>query len=70
MPVWEYFRNAFARDAGLRIDHLLLSPSLKNRLVAGGVAREVRSWEKQRSRAGLDRTEGSRPIRFRKKAWD
>jgi hypothetical protein len=46
MPVWEYFRNAFARDAGLRIDHLLLSPSLKNRLVAGGVAREVRSWEK------------------------
>ena len=25
---WKYFRNAFARDAGLRIDHLLLSPSL------------------------------------------
>ena len=24
---WKYFRNAFARDAGLRIDHLLLSPS-------------------------------------------
>jgi hypothetical protein len=23
---WKYFRNAFARDAGLRIDHLLLSP--------------------------------------------
>ncbi len=43
---WKYFRNAFARDAGLCIDHLLLSPSLKNRLVAGGVAREVRSWEK------------------------
>jgi exodeoxyribonuclease III len=43
---WKYFRNAFARDAGLRIDHLLLSPSLKSRLVEGGVAREVRSWEK------------------------
>jgi len=42
----EYFRDAFARDAGLRIDHLLLSLSLKNRVVAGGVAREVRSWEK------------------------
>jgi hypothetical protein len=54
----KYFRNAFARDAGLRIDHLLLSPSLKNRRVAGGVAREVRSWE---SRAGLDRTGGCRP---------
>src|SRR4029077_19575318 len=25
---WKYLRNAFARDAGLRIDHLLLSPSL------------------------------------------
>jgi exodeoxyribonuclease-3 len=23
---WDYFRNAFGRDAGLRIDHLLLSP--------------------------------------------
>jgi exodeoxyribonuclease-3 len=43
---WKYFRNAFARDAGLRIDHLLLSPALKARLVAGGVAREVRGWEK------------------------
>ncbi len=23
---WDYFRNAYRRDAGLRIDHLLLSP--------------------------------------------
>jgi colicin import membrane protein len=62
MPVWKHFRNAFARDAGLRIDHRLLSPSLKNRLVAGGVAREVRSWGKnQRSRASSDRTGGDRP---------
>jgi exodeoxyribonuclease-3 len=37
---WKYFRNAFARDAGLRIDHLLLSPSLATRLVAAGVDRE------------------------------
>jgi exodeoxyribonuclease-3 len=43
---WKYFREAFARDAGLRIDHLLLSPALKTRLVSGGVAREVRGWEK------------------------
>jgi exodeoxyribonuclease III len=33
---WKYFRNAFARDAGLRIDHLLLSLSLVGRLVAAG----------------------------------
>ena len=31
---WKYFRNAFARDAGLRIDHLLLSPPLAKRLTA------------------------------------
>jgi exodeoxyribonuclease-3 len=40
---WKYFRNAFARDAGLRIDHLLLSPSLAGRLVAAGVDRDVAS---------------------------
>jgi exodeoxyribonuclease-3 len=39
---WKYFRNAFARDAGLRIDHLLLSPLIANRLVAAGVDRQVR----------------------------
>src|SRR5712675_2781976 len=40
---WKYFRNAFARDAGLRIDHLLMSPSLAGRLVAAGVERNVRA---------------------------
>lgn len=39
---WRYFRNAFARDAGLRIDHFLLSPVLAGSLVAAGVDREVR----------------------------
>lgn len=39
---WRYFRDAFARDAGLRIDHFLLSPPLARRLVAAGVDREVR----------------------------
>lgn len=43
---WDYFRNAFARDAGLRIDHLLLSPGLKPHLLAAGVDREVRAREK------------------------
>jgi exodeoxyribonuclease-3 len=43
---WDYFRNAYARDAGLRIDHLLLSPSIAERLVDAGVDREVRGWEK------------------------
>ncbi|CAN5368046.1 hypothetical protein BH23BAC2_BH23BAC2_21390 [soil metagenome] len=43
---YDYFRNAYARDAGLRIDHFLLSPHLKNQLRAAGVDREVRGWEK------------------------
>jgi exodeoxyribonuclease-3 len=43
---WDYFRNAYARDAGLRIDHLLLSPSLAPALSAAGVDRQVRGWEK------------------------
>ena len=43
---WDYFRNAYGRDAGLRIDHLLLSPAVAKRLTAGGVDREVRGWEK------------------------
>jgi exodeoxyribonuclease III len=43
---WDYFRNAYGRDAGLRIDHLLLSPQVAPRLVAAGVDRDVRGWEK------------------------
>ncbi|MEO3434513.1 exodeoxyribonuclease III [Inquilinus sp. CAU 1745] len=43
---WDYFRNAYGRDAGLRIDHLLLSPSIAPRLAAAGVDRQVRGWEK------------------------
>jgi exodeoxyribonuclease-3 len=43
---WDYFRNAFGRDAGLRIDHLMLSPEVAPRLVAAGVDRAVRAKEK------------------------
>lgn len=43
---YDYFRNAYGRDAGLRIDHFLLSPKLKDRLKAAGVDRHVRGWEK------------------------
>jgi exodeoxyribonuclease III len=43
---WDYLRNAFSRNAGLRIDHLLLSPSVAKNLVAAGVDREARGWEK------------------------
>jgi exodeoxyribonuclease III len=43
---WDYFRNAWTRNAGLRIDHFLLSPHLVRKLKAGGVDSHVRGWEK------------------------
>jgi len=43
---WDYFRNAYGRDAGLRIDHLLLNAALAPRLAAAGVDRDVRGWER------------------------
>ena len=43
---WNYFRNAYGRDAGLRLDHLLLSPAIAKRLEAAGVDREIRGREK------------------------
>jgi len=48
---WDYFRNAYERDAGLRIDHFLLSPHLDARLKAAGVDRFVRGWEKSSDHA-------------------
>lgn len=43
---FDYFRRAYERNAGLRLDHLLLSPSIAPRLMAAEVDREVRGREK------------------------
>ncbi|MFL5333495.1 MAG: exodeoxyribonuclease III [Geminicoccaceae bacterium] len=43
---WDYFRNRFARDAGMRIDHLLLNDAAAARLKEAGVDRAVRAREK------------------------
>jgi len=43
---WDFFRNAYGRNAGLRIDHFLLNPHIAERLTAAGVDRNVRGWEK------------------------
>jgi exodeoxyribonuclease-3 len=43
---WDYFRNAYGRNAGLRIDHFLLSPALKSHLKNAVVDKHVRGWEK------------------------
>src|SRR5262245_55208461 len=42
---WDYMRNRWPRDAGLRIDHLLLSAPAAQRLGEAGVDRQVRGRE-------------------------
>ena len=42
---WEYFRDSWGRNAGLRIDHLLLNAQAADRLVDAGVDAAVRGRE-------------------------
>ena len=42
---WKYWRHSFERDAGLRIDHFLLSPTIAPWLRSASVRRTPRSWE-------------------------
>ena len=42
---WDYKRDRWARNAGLRIDHILLAPALAAQLVDAGVDRDVRGEE-------------------------
>ena len=42
---WDYKRNRWPRDAGLRLDHLLVSPGLAPRLKKAGVDRSIRGEE-------------------------
>ena len=42
---WDYKRNRWPRDAGLRLDHLLLSPALAAHLIKAGVDRKPRGEE-------------------------
>jgi exodeoxyribonuclease-3 len=42
---WGYLRHRWPNDKGMRLDHLLLSPDLVDRLKGGGVSRSVRGEE-------------------------
>lgn len=63
---WKYWRNAFARDAGLRIDHLLLSPDLAARLKTAGVNRNPRGWQRTSDHAPVWIELSERPRRRRR----
>ncbi|HMN44600.1 MAG TPA: exodeoxyribonuclease III [Povalibacter sp.] len=43
---WDYFRNSYERNTGLRIDHHLLNAAAARRLTSAGVDRDVRGWPK------------------------
>jgi exodeoxyribonuclease-3 len=43
---WDYQAGAFAKDNGIRIDHMLLSPQAADRLIDAGIDRHVRGWDK------------------------
>lgn len=63
---WHYWRNSFERNAGLRIDHLLLSPVLAKRLDDAGVDRAVRGRPHPSDHAPTWITLSATPKRARK----
>ncbi len=48
---WDYFRDAYSRNAGLRIDHFLLNSAAEKLLQNAQVDKHVRGWEKSSDHA-------------------
>ena len=65
---WKYWRDAFARNSGLRIDHFLLSPPLSDRLSGAGVDLEARGWDKTSDHAPVWVELADKPARRRKRS--
>ncbi len=65
---WDYMRNRGPRDAGLRLDHILLSPDLAARLVTSGVDRAVRGKPNASDHAPVWVELADKPKRRRKPA--
>ena len=63
---WDYKFNRWARDGGLRIDHILVSPALSNRIADVGVDRDVRGQEGASDHAPVwvELREASRRVSF------
>ena len=63
---WDYMRNRWERDAGLRLDHLLLNRIAANRLLKSGVDREIRGLTNASDHAPawiMLRSRGARPTK-------
>lgn len=48
---WDYMRNSYSRNAGLRLDHFVLSGEVARRLKNGQVDQDVREWDKSSDHA-------------------
>jgi exodeoxyribonuclease-3 len=64
---WDYFRNAYGRDAGLRIDHFLLSWAAAERLSKAEVDKHVRGWEHTSDHAPVWIELSDKPVKKRRK---
>ncbi|MBA4090962.1 MAG: exodeoxyribonuclease III [Sphingobium sp.] len=67
---WKYWRDSFQRDAGLRIDHILLNKQAAARLVAAEVDRRPRAWPKSSDHAPVWIELADRPKRTRRPKGD
>ena len=64
---WDYMRNRWERDAGLRLDHLLLNRIAANGLLKSGVDREIRGLTNASDHAPawiILRSKGARPMKI------
>ena len=43
---WDYQAGAWAKNNGIRIDHMLLSAQATDKLIASGIDKDTRAWEK------------------------
>lgn len=64
---WDYFRNAYGRNAGLRLDHFLLSPDVAARLAKADVDKHVRGWEHTSDHAPVWIELADNPVKKRRK---
>ena len=67
---WDYMRKRWERNAGLRIDHLLVNTELRPRVIAASVDREVRgrAGASDHAPTWIEVTAQAAPRRSRKKA--
>jgi exodeoxyribonuclease-3 len=53
---WDYQAGAWRRNAGIRIDHLMLSPQAADRLDGVFIHKDTRSWDKPSDHVPIEGT--------------